>query len=138
MRVTHRFVVRTPSVLSFIQAAPDLLTRIGPGVFVDLGQRGVGQRVAERLAVTQPAALDAKDRARRRARRKRRLRPGVFRVDATEVVAETQAQRLVIQIEFAFGLGPELGRGAAPAWNLVRLFMGEGRQDAFAPGGGST
>ena len=45
--------------------------RIGPWIVVDLPERGVGQRMAQRLAVALPGTFDAEDGARHGPRRQR-------------------------------------------------------------------
>jgi len=105
--------------------------RVGPGEGVDLVERGPGQRVAHGLAVAEPLAGNAERGHRRGPRRQLDGRSGVAGKDPAEVVAEPAAQPLVVQLQYAFGLVPELDRRPAPGRHPVRLLVGKGGEHSF-------
>ena len=66
--------------------------------------------MARRLAVPDALSLDAEDRARYRAGRKRQLGPGIARQHAAKIIAEADAKRFVVRtLQFPFGFLHELG-----------------------------
>ena len=100
---------------------------------MDLRQRGVGQRVAQRLAVAVPGPLDAEDRPRRGPGRERNLRADVAGENAAEIVAEADEHALGIG-QIPMRVGPWRGTPgrAAPARHPVRFLVPKGGQDSFA------
>ena len=82
---------------------------IRPRVVVDLPDRGIGQRMAKRLAVAMSTAINAKDGPRGNAGPKRKLWPGVGGENAAEIVTESHKNLLRVgQVQVPSGLREKL------------------------------